>query len=213
MEFESKGNYIARMKETCWGFRHYKDIEPIWTPGEGDIAGFIHDEVIRQGHDTRIMDGKNRIEWMHNAWDYASKRFRDGYTVPWADDLLVLGRLVEIHENDGGIRKANENVWIGDRRAPEGGGLVSAMILALFDMADMVKPVLGLSNKNPNYTENNFDEKVREVETVDDWYLAYEWVHPWRDGNGRTGKILHNWLLGTLDNPVLVADYFGGGNP
>lgn len=36
---------------------------------------------------------------------------------------------------------------------------------------------------------------------------------PFADGNGRTGKILHNWLLGTLNDPVLVTDYFGGGNP
>jgi fido (protein-threonine AMPylation protein) len=58
--------------------------------------------------------------------------------------------------------------------------------------------------------EGQFDELV---DTVDEWYLAFEWIHPFRDGNGRTGKVLHNWLNGTLDDPVLVSDYFGAGNP
>ena len=49
--------------------------------------------------------------------------------------------------------------------------------------------------------------------TADEFYLEFEMIHPFGDGNGRTGKVLHNWLLGTLDKPVLVTDYFGGGNP
>lgn len=47
----------------------------------------------------------------------------------------------------------------------------------------------------------------------DEFYVEFEKIHPFVDGNGRTGKILHNWLLGTLGDPVLIKDYFGGGNP
>lgn len=49
--------------------------------------------------------------------------------------------------------------------------------------------------------------------TPDEFYVEFEKIHPFVDGNGRTGKILHNWLLGTLGDPVLIKDYFGGGNP
>lgn len=49
--------------------------------------------------------------------------------------------------------------------------------------------------------------------TPDEFYVEFEKIHPFVDGNGRTGKILHNWLLGTLHDPVLIKDYFGGGNP
>lgn len=49
--------------------------------------------------------------------------------------------------------------------------------------------------------------------TPDEFYVEFQKIHPFVDGNGRTGKILHNWLLGTLDNPELIKDYFGGGNP
>lgn len=60
---------------------------------------------------------------------------------------------------------------------------------------------------------SKFADIVAGLETADDWYLAFEAVHPFGDGNGRSGKVLNNWLLGTLNEPVLVADYFGGGNP
>lgn len=49
--------------------------------------------------------------------------------------------------------------------------------------------------------------------TPDEAYLEFEGIHPFRDGNGRVGKIIHNWRLGTLNEPVLIRDYFGGGNP
>jgi Fic family protein len=49
--------------------------------------------------------------------------------------------------------------------------------------------------------------------TPDEAYLEFEKIHPFVDGNGRTGKIIHNWMLKSLDKPVLIKDYFGWGNP
>jgi fido (protein-threonine AMPylation protein) len=39
-------------------------------------------------------------------------------------------------------------------------------------------------------------------ENITEWFRRYEDIHPWRDGNGRTGSILHNWLCSTLDEPI-----------
>lgn len=54
----------------------------------------------------------------------------------------------------------------------------------------------------------------RLVETTDlepgPWYREYEHIHPFRDGNGRTGKVLYNLLGGTLLTPQWPPDYFGG---
>ena len=54
---------------------------------------------------------------------------------------------------------------------------------------------------------------TRDTVSADKFYLGFQDIHPFADGNGRTGKILHNWILGTLADPILIKDYFGGGNP
>jgi hypothetical protein len=40
------------------------------------------------------------------------------------------------------------------------------------------------------------------------WFREYEEVHPFRDGNGRTGSILYNVLNGTMGQPVAPPNYW-----
>lgn len=36
------------------------------------------------------------------------------------------------------------------------------------------------------------------------YHVQYERIHPFVDGNGRTGRIFMNWMLQKLDQPILV---------
>jgi len=204
-------NYVVRMRK-CRQFQFF-GITPQWHPEEKDIEGFCHDEVVRQFHDTRDWnDGGKRVEYMLDAWYYAQTL---AIHTPTVQDIKTLGARVEPKDNQRGFRR--ENVYIGTRMGVYPPFLQQTVELLVTKAGDVVPgKSRGYANgKNlPDILQvEDFKNQLDLIETVDDWYLAYEWIHPFIDGNGRTGKILHNWLNGTLDDPVLVEDYFHMGNP
>lgn len=224
---QSLADYLQSMKR-CRQFTLI-NIEPVWVPASGDIDGFIQDEVVRQFHDPRLEhDGAVRIRGMKSAWWYAQKQ-SEGDVKPTMDDILALGMYIEPSVNSSrGFRL--QNVYIGDGTgAPP--GLINEMVVHLLLALPNVTPVTGREGPHANEYRNlwkymdpkgtsmtdvlmrKFAELTKEIVTADDWYMCYEAIHPFGDGNGRSGKVLHNWLLGTLEEPVLVDDYFGGGNP
>lgn len=184
--------YERRMRENPY-FRAF-GVRPRWTPGVADVRGFIYDEVVRQGWNPETKEGQLRVRWMTKAWDYAeiqaSRSFRPGI-----GHLLKIAYYVEPYENRNGFRTGNVLVGGVLGTSPR---LIRYAITQLWNQIDEVVPEQG---------------RGRGQFTADDFYLEFEKIHPFGDGNGRTGKILHNWLLGTLRDPVLIKDYFGGGNP
>lgn len=98
---------------------------------------------------------------------------------PTVNDVLVLGALVEPFKNAKGFRTCG--VRVGWDVKPDW-NLVPGQIVNLMEAVDRLTP--------------------------NEFFKEYEEVHPFVDGNGRTGAILLNWLNGTLDNPVWAFNFW-----
>ena len=181
-----------------------KIMKPMWLRVNPAIRSFILGEVERQYHPIGTMEFATRVEWMTDAWMWAMEQ---DSKYPTMDDMLYVASIIEPEMNGEGFRR--HGVWIGnDERMQH--AEVPAAVARLWARVRDVVPRQG--KRGPARYLDGFSDEGAGI-TADEFYLEFEYIHPFGDGNGRTGKIIHNWLLGTLKAPVLVADYFGGGNP
>lgn len=145
------------------------------------VTDYVIEEVTRQGHKTTVPeDGFARVVYMLNAWQYALVHEHHNPTV---DDIRIMGRLVEPDKNPNGFRRCG--VMVGIRVCPNW-QRVPDLLVTLFEQM-------------PDYADRPIA-----------FYKEFEMIHPFIDGNGRTGKVLLNWLNHTLDAPVFPpADLWG----
>jgi len=59
----------------------------------------------------------------------------------------------------------------------------------------------------------NLCEDINDGLGADEAYKRFQEIHPFVDGNGRTGKILYNFILGTLSDPKMPPNFWGIANP
>ncbi len=121
--------------------------------------------------------GEMSVAWMLKGFQYAH---RHRNRLPTLGDILKLGHIVEPRKNRGlQFRSVDVRVaW--DVKLPHQ------------QVPDAVK---ALVDRTPP-----LDEITEDAAT--EWFHAYEDIHPWADGNGRTGSILYNWLRGSLPKPI-----------
>lgn len=120
--------------------------------------------------------GELSVAWMVEGWRYAHRYRRRPITLT---HVLALGRIVEPRYNLGGLRRCGVRVGWDVKMDWQ---LVPAALKRL------------IANQPAGEAE------------VTEWFRQYEEIHPWRDGNGRTGSLLYNWQRGSLAEPVHVPN-------
>lgn len=159
---------------------------PLIRPAEfGAIATFCAEEVGRQyANHNDSMVAAQAVGWMIDAWLYAiSLRYRP-ITVAMIEEW---GRRVEPLANANGFRKFK--IQVGNHEGMNPWHIPSAMVY---------------------FVEKRLPELAHDPDLA---YHDFEVIHPFGDGNGRTGKILFNYMRKKLKAPTMPYDYWGVSNP
>lgn len=128
--------------------------------------------------------GPIQVGNMVDAWMYAVDVL-DEDSLPNTNTIIKLGNLVEPTVNSH-VRFRNLNVRVGMHIAPDFSTVTAKM--------------------------HRFCDHIEDM-TAEEAYFEFEYIHPFQDGNGRVGKIIYNWKLGTLLDPHWPPNKWGISNP
>ena len=180
----------------------------MFTPEQLNVIKYCTEECIRQ------QSGMASVYDMINAWDHADWQRDENDKVKIIDIGFIseLGKRVEPFDNLTGFRRIP--IFVGSEekieweRIPE---RLEQLIEAYYDDRLDPEPLKREARVNQQWKLYKRWSKANNAEDV--FYYEYESIHPFVDGNGRTGKILYNYLLDNMENPVMPPNYFGSSNP
>jgi Fic family protein len=152
---------------------------------------------------TNFLEESNHIEeeWSQEAlddsiraWNYLSRFTK-----------LTFNNILETHEILMRTRDCDDSwkgrfrtgpVWIGGREG-----------INHWKIKPALEELIGTINET--IVEGN-TKKINEIDLADmirDQHIAYEYIHPFFDGNGRTGRIFYNWTRKQVGLPIDIIKY------
>lgn len=152
------------------------------------VIDYCAEEVRRQ------QDGPLAVGWMLRAWNNANALWFAGGEIR-IEDILRFGNLVTPKNSKDDFR--HQNVRVGTYPCPDWQE-VPRLMEQLLDAW------------NDGRITGEVHPSAGDVGPEEMFYYQFLKVHPLVDGNGRTAKILYNFLKGTLTKPVWPPDFFGG---
>jgi hypothetical protein len=139
-----------------------------------------------------------------------TQEYHDKYDKPniTLDMIERFGVLVEPQKNMKGYRTIRIGVgngleWI-EKVPPE---------RVIPQLTMLLESYYEIKDRGDAFEEAHYAPYNRSSSHEDSFYYEYEQIHPFVDGNGRTGKIVYNYLKGTLLDPQMPPDFYGVGNP
>lgn len=148
------------------------------------IIDYCAEEVRRQGR------GPLEVAYMIRAWQNAQMTRGGEPHDMTVEDIMYWGHLIEPTLNPPD-KFRYMTVYVGDHVAP-----------GPQEVMPLMKQFVSFVN-----------EREEDTLTPEEAYFEFEYIHPFRDGNGRTGKIILNLLNGTMRNPVWPTNKWGIKNP
>jgi hypothetical protein len=148
------------------------------------------------------MSGELSVGHMVNGFVYAQDISQqasvgtDQWRKPTVTDVLNLGKLIEPNDNALGFRTCGVQIGSEVKRNWE----------------DIPRQIVNLME---GVREGAFEPRsvgnglsTTRINGANEFFKIYEEIHCFRDGNGRTGAILFNWLNGTLYKPIWPDNCF-----